>query len=109
VSVGRRRRIAVHINRLGLKPELLRDVVEVSSRASAIREEALGGLEVAATYQKADLVRGCLKILGESQQLRGEIKILFPLDAIEDGGDSNCSCSTAFKIFILDIVVLRIV
>jgi hypothetical protein len=49
-------RIAVHIDRLGLKPKVLRDVVEVSSRAPAVREEALGGLEVAATYQKADLV-----------------------------------------------------
>jgi hypothetical protein len=69
VSKAGRCRIAVHIDRLGLKPKLLRDVVEVSSRAPAVREEALGGLEVAATYQKADLVRGCLKVLGESQQL----------------------------------------
>jgi hypothetical protein len=69
VSKAGRCRIAVHIDRLGLKPKLLRDVVEVSSRAPAVREEALGGLEVAATYQKADLVRWCLKVLGESQQL----------------------------------------
>jgi hypothetical protein len=62
----------------------LRDVVKVSSRSPAFREEALGGLKVAATYQKADLVRGCLKLLGESQQVRGEIKIKFPVDAIED-------------------------
>ncbi|MGA8658309.1 MAG: hypothetical protein WB586_19375 [Chthoniobacterales bacterium] len=34
-------RIAVHIDRLGVKPKLLRDVVEVSSRAPAVREEAL--------------------------------------------------------------------
>jgi hypothetical protein len=84
VSKASRCGIAVHIDWLGLKPKLLRDVVEVSSRAPAVREEALSRLEVAAAHKKADLVRGRLKVLGESQQLWGEIKILFPLDAIED-------------------------
>src|SRR5258708_12332383 len=84
VSKASRCRIAVHIDRLGLKPKLLRDVVEVSSRAPAVREEALGPLEVAATPKKTGLVRGGLKGLGERPRLLAGNKIRFPPPPSED-------------------------
>src|SRR5260221_13915786 len=84
VSKASRCRIAVHIDRLGLKPKLLRDVVEVSSRAPAVWVEALVCLEVAAPPKKQDLGRGCFKVLGERQQLCGEIKKLFLLEPIKN-------------------------
>jgi hypothetical protein len=36
-------------------------------------------------------------------------KYCFRWTLLKTGGDSNCSCPTAFKIFILDIVMLQIV